>query len=413
MFGPVADSGRGSAPLSESGPTIAVPISGRPSDRLGDESARAKDSSLPRGSSFVPRGTEKAPVELPLNPLCWKEGRLLILDQRLLPHQEVWKQATTVEDVADAIRTMQVRGAPAIGIAAAFGMALAVHTVKGTPASEQAARLGRAANTLKSTRPTARNLVWAVEHALGVAAASESEDLYSLLVDTAQDLRRRDLEANLAIGRAGAALLPEEGSVLTHCNTGALATAGWGTALGIIRSAAAQGKRLTVFCTETRPWLQGARLTMWELARIGIRARLMVDSAAGALFAQRSPVAVIVGADRVAANGDVANKIGTYGLAVLAAAHGVPFYVAAPTSSIDLSVADGREIPLEERAPEGVTHLAGQPIAPVGTDAWNPAFDVTPSRYIAAIVTENGLVRPPFTGGLNTTMQMRQWEAVS
>jgi methylthioribose-1-phosphate isomerase len=299
-----------------------------------------------------------------------------MIDQRRLPGELAFLDARTVDELCEAIRTMAVRGAPALGVAGAMGMALAATT--GMPLDEAAARI-------VATRPTAVNLAWGVERA---QAASDP-------VAEACRLAAEDETRNRRLGAIGAPLLPEGGRVLTHCNAGALACAGYGTALGVIRAAHEQGRRPSVWVDETRPALQGARLTAWELDRLGIPGTLVADVAAASLMAQGEVDCVIVGADRIAANGDVANKVGTYGLAVLADAHGIPFYVAAPTSTIDASCPSGAEIPIEERAPEEVTSLAGTPVAPAGFAAGNPAFDVTPARLVTAIITEAGVSRPP------------------
>ena len=336
-----------------------------------------------------------------IEPIRWRDGHLELLDQRLLPQREKWLTVTGYRQAMDAIRQMAVRGAPAIGVTAAYAMALASQEVQAPSMPEFTARLREIGNEFQSARPTAVNLAWAVTHCLLIASQSASpSEAQEQLLAGAKRMQEADVAANRAMGCHGAELFPESSGVLTHCNTGALATAGWGTALGVIRSAWEQGKRLTVFCTETRPWLQGARLTAWEFVQLGIPAHLIVDSAAGTLMRQGTVHLVVVGADRIAANGDVANKIGTYTLAVLAKEHRVPFYVAAPLSTVDLAVRSGDEIEIEERAPEEVTHWAGKSIAPDGVDVRNPAFDVTPHDYVSAIITEHGVVRPPYLQGL-------------
>ncbi len=321
----------------------------------------------------------------------WWEGEAVcMIDQRLLPGQLATIVCRSVEDVARAIKTMQVRGAPAIGCAAAYGMAIAA---SGPPAD--AVRRMRAAKLLlDSQRPTAVNLAWATERVLTAALASDRPAAAAL--SAAHAILAEDLAMCHAIGDHGAPLIPPRGNVLTHCNAGGLATAGYGTALAPIRSAHAAGRPIHVYADETRPVLQGARLTAWELLRDGIPTTLIVDSAAGWLMARGMVDCVLVGADRVAANGDCANKIGTYSLAVLAKAHGVPFYVAAPTSTIDLTVADGTAIPIEERDADELTTIAGTRIAPEGVAVFNPAFDVTPHALIAAIITERGAALPPY-----------------
>ncbi len=328
-----------------------------------------------------------------LQPVEWDAGRVRVLDQRLLPHEERWLVLSRWEEVAEAIRTMRVRGAPAIGIAAAYALALAAQE---RPDLEH---LQRVADALRRTRPTAVNLAWALDRMLARLRSlphASSQDVHRVLVEEAHRIHREDIEANRKIGDLGAALLPSRARVLTLCNTGALATGGYGTALGILRSAWAQGKLQMVYACETRPVLQGARLTAWELLREGIPFRLIVDAAAGALLAQGRVDAVVVGADRIARNGDTANKIGTYTLAVLAARHGVPLYVAAPSSTVDLSASSGAAIPIEERDEAEVLMVQGHPVAPSGARAWNPAFDVTPHELIAAIITERGVLRPPY-----------------
>jgi methylthioribose-1-phosphate isomerase len=309
--------------------------------------------------------------------LSWHGNALSLLDQRLLPREETWIECHTAQEVADAIRTMVVRGAPAIGVSAAYGMAMAAN------AGED---LQETAQLLKAARPTAVNLAWAVDRMLRAdGALSEAERIH-----------REDVEANMRMGRHGAELLGERTTVLTHCNAGALATAGYGTALGVIRAAIEGGKHVAVFADETRPYLQGARLTAWELQRDGIDVTLITDNMSGHFFQQGKFDAVIVGADRIAANGDAANKIGTYTVAVLAHAHGVPFYIAAPVSTIDPDCPSGDQIPIEERSAEEVVSMNGARVAPEGIQVRHPAFDVTPARLITAIITERGVMRPPY-----------------
>ena len=328
-----------------------------------------------------------------LLPIKWlPEGKVCFLDQTLLPHEEVWIETADYRVVAEAIRRLQVRGAPLIGIAAAYALALAA--CAGEP-------LEAAAAELRSTRPTAVNLSWALELMLrAVQPATNSDDARATLIDEARRIHEEDIAANKRIGSYGAALLREQSTVLTHCNAGALATGGYGTALGVIRTAVAGSRLRHVIATETRPLLQGARLTAWELARDGISFELIVDSAAGSVLRRGLVDAVIVGADRIAANGDVANKIGTYQLAVLARENKVPFYVAAPTSTIDLSVRSGDDIPIEERSADEVTCLRAERLAPEGIKVENPAFDVTPNTFINTIITENGVARPPYQESL-------------
>ncbi|MBI4498931.1 MAG: S-methyl-5-thioribose-1-phosphate isomerase [Chloroflexi bacterium] len=340
-----------------------------------------------------------------MESLAWLGGRLRILDQTRLPREEVTLDLNTVGAVAEAIRSLRVRGAPAIGVAAAYGVVLAALDAETQEVRAFLARLDAAIAELAATRPTAVNLFWALERMRRAAhgraeAGADVAALRAALVQEAQAIQAEDEECCRRIGRYGAALLADGARVLTHCNAGALATAGIGTALAPIRVAVGQGKRVVVYADETRPLLQGARLTAWELARDGIPVTVLADSMAGTLMARRMVDCVIVGADRIAANGDVANKIGTYPLAILAREHGLPFYVAAPTSTIDLSLPSGEHIPIEERDPAEVTHLAGVPVAPEGIGVFNPAFDVTPHRYITAIITERGVVRAPYAAGL-------------
>ncbi|HOX45835.1 MAG TPA: S-methyl-5-thioribose-1-phosphate isomerase [Myxococcota bacterium] len=333
-----------------------------------------------------------------LSPVMWNAGRVRILDQTRLPAAEVWLELEQVDALDEAIRALRVRGAPAIGVAAALGCALAAHRFAGDDAERLRAAVARAADQLAATRPTAVNLFWALERMrrrLASLVGQPAGAIRQALLAEAESIRQEDLAACQAIGAHGAALLPQDATVLTHCNAGALATAGHGTALGVIRSAVAAGKRVRVFADETRPLLQGARLTAWELMRDGLEVTLICDNMAGALLGRGGVSACVVGADRIARNGDAANKIGTYGLAVLARRHAVPFYVAAPFTTVDLSVADGAGIPIEERAPEEVTCPQGVPFAPAGVRVWNPAFDVTPAELITALVTERGVIHGP------------------
>jgi methylthioribose-1-phosphate isomerase len=326
---------------------------------------------------------------------------LILIDQTRLPRDTSYVTCRTAEDVAHAIKTMQVRGAPALGVAAAYGMALAALAAE---PSNLIAALDQAAPSLLGARPTAVNVRWAVDRALshaksvaeahGVAAAKEA------LLILANAMAEEDVAANKRMGAHGSELVPDGANVLTHCNTGALATVDYGTALGVIRAAHEAGKAVHVYVDETRPYLQGARLTAWELQQLGVPMTLITDSMAGHFMSRGQVDLVIVGADRIAGNGDVANKIGTYSLAVLAREHGLPFYVAAPTSTVDLSLGSGAEIPIEQRSPREVTEVAGVPMAPEGTRAAHPAFDVTPARLITAIITEQGVLRPPYVESL-------------
>ncbi len=339
----------------------------------------------------------------PFRTMEWAGDTLLLLDQRLLPLRESYVRLTSADAVAHAIRTMVVRGAPAIGVAAAFGLVLAVKTA-GRKRRPWRPALAEAADALAATRPTAVNLFWAIARMRRAADGlpDDAAAAAARLEVEAATIYDEDIAANRRMGAHGAALLPDEGSVLTHCNAGALATAGYGTALGVIRAAVAAGKRIHVFVDETRPFLQGARLTAWELMRDGIPCTLITDGMAASLLGAGKIRAAIVGADRIAANGDVANKIGTYGVAVLCRAHKVPFYVAAPVSTVDASVRTGRGIPIEERDAREVTQLMGTRVAPRDVDVYNPAFDVTPARYVSAIVTERGVLRPPLAEGIRT-----------
>ncbi len=321
-------------------------------------------------------------AETEVRTIRWVGDAVVLIDQRRLPAVEEYVTCRTLADVEEAIATMVVRGAPAIGVTAAYGMALA---------RRAGDDLATAGERLKASRPTAVNLAWAVDRMLEAGCTEE----------LARHIHEEDIGFCEAIGRHGLTAFPERGGrALTHCNTGALATAGIGTALGMIRAAHQAGRLERVYADETRPWLQGARLTAWECVRDGIPVTLLADSAAATLLSQGAVDLVIVGADRIAANGDAANKVGTYPLAVLAHRHGVPFYVAAPTSTLDLSLSDGGAIDIEQRPAHEVTHLAGAPIAPEGVDAFNPSFDVTPAELICGIVTERGMARPPYIESL-------------
>jgi methylthioribose-1-phosphate isomerase len=338
----------------------------------------------------------------------WEKGVVRMIDQRKLPHEHVIVEFTDYRDVARAIKEMYIRGAPAIGAAAAFGLALAAVHSRGQNRAELLADLEGAADVLRRTRPTASNLFWALDRMLGRAGdktLKDIDEIRQVLVAEAEALADQDVEVNKRMGGHGADLIEDGYNILTHCNAGALATVDYGTALAPIRTAWTQGKRVHVFVDETRPRLQGARLTAWELLREGIPMTLIADSAAG-YFIQNGKVDIIfVGADRVAANGDVANKIGTYKLAVIAKENGVPFYAVVPASTIDLGVASGDQIPIEERDREEVTHIRGQLIAPEGVQVANPAFDVTPRRYVTGIITEHGIVYPPFKRGLRAVVE--------
>ncbi len=336
-----------------------------------------------------------------IKTIDWTPEGVRMIDQTKLPSVEEYPLFRSFEAVADAIRTMVVRGAPAIGVAAAMGIALGMKQSRAADTAAAAAVFRRIADTMAGTRPTAVNLFWAVDRMRRVfdrllADGVDLDAIREALIAEALAIRDEDIESNRRMGRLGQELLPSSGTVLTHCNAGALATAGYGTALGVIRAAVESGKRLQVLADETRPFLQGARLTAWELWKDDIDVRVIADNMSGAFMRQGLIDAVIVGADRIAANGDVANKIGTYTVAVLASRHDIPFYVAAPTSTLDLSLETGAEIPIEERDPSEVTRFAGVRVVPENVTAFNPAFDVTPHDYVTAIVTERGVARPPY-----------------
>lgn len=334
--------------------------------------------------------------------LEWTDEGVRFLDQTRLPLEETYVLAKTYGDVADVIKTMVVRGAPAIGVAAAMGMALGAQRSPATTVEELSGEVKTMSKVLAATRPTAVNLFWAIERmngkfdALKSAEGATLDSIKAGLIAEAQSMYYEDIAACKAMGDFGASLMPEEGGVLTHCNAGALATCGYGTALGVIRSAVAQGRKLIVYADETRPFLQGARLTAWELMHDGIPTKVICDNMAASRMREGKIKAVVVGADRIAANGDVANKVGTYGVAVLAKEHGIPFYVAAPWSTIDLNTPTGDAIPIEERAAEEVTHHGGKQLTPHGVGIENPAFDVTPAKYVTAIITERGVLRAPY-----------------
>ncbi|MBI3458625.1 MAG: S-methyl-5-thioribose-1-phosphate isomerase [Candidatus Rokubacteria bacterium] len=342
------------------------------------------------------------PPKLAFTTVAWLGDRILLLDQRRLPTEEVYVECRIWEEVADAIRSLAVRGAPAIGVTAAFGVALAALASKAPQVDELIADLEIAIKGLGATRPTAVNLFWALDrmrrHALDHRALPVAT-VRAGLVAEAETILEEDIAANRRLGAHGISLVPEGARILTHCNAGGLATAGYGTALGVVRAAVEAGRRPFVWVDETRPVLQGARLTAWELAKEGIPHTVIADVAAASMMARGEVDLVLVGADRIAANGDTANKVGTYGLAVLAQAHGLPFYVAAPFSTIDPSLPDGKAIPIEERDAREVQELAGQRLVPAGTSARNPAFDVTPAALITAVITERGVFRPPYSFG--------------
>jgi len=340
----------------------------------------------------------------------WTDQGVRMIDQTRLPAEEIYRTCRDYTEVAEAIRGMVIRGAPAIGVAAAMGVALGIKNSSARTIPALRGDFERIAETLAGTRPTAVNLFWAIARMRRVfedsltgdkADAQGIQAVRANLEEEAKRILAEDIAINEAMGRHGASLLPDSGTVLTHCNAGALATGGYGTALGVIRAAVSQGKNIKVFADETRPFLQGARLTAWELAKDGIPVTLITDNMAGHFMKQGQIKAVIVGADRIAANGDTANKIGTYSVAVLAHENRIPFYVAAPLSTIDRSLDSGEGIPIEERAPAEVTQLCGVQIAPPSVSARHPAFDVTPHRYITAIITERGIAREPYTQSLS------------
>ena len=340
-----------------------------------------------------------------LPTIDWQDDAVVMIDQRKLPGAEIYVRCKTAPEVARAIKTMVIRGAPAIGVAAAMGLALGVRASKASGTQKLAAEFYKLCEMMAATRPTAVNLFWAIDRMKRIfgeaAAAGQSVDqIQSRLETEARRIHDEDVASCRAMGSHGAAVVPDRARVLTHCNAGALATAGYGTALGVIRAAVAQGKRIAVLADETRPFLQGARLTAWELTRDGIETTVITDSMAGVMMRDRQVDLVIVGADRIAANGDVANKIGTYTVAVLAMEHGIPFYVAAPISTIDVSTPDGSKIPIEERNAREVTHVGSTRLTPEAARIRNPAFDITPHRYVSAIITEHGIARPPYTESL-------------
>jgi methylthioribose-1-phosphate isomerase len=341
----------------------------------------------------------------------WTDEGVLMIDQRLLPTEEKYLTLRSCEEVAEAIKAMVVRGAPAIGISAAMGIALGTMQSVGTAVPDLEEDFDYFCDVMSKTRPTAVNLFWAIERMRerfrrSKAAGADSEQLRKDLIQEAQQIFDDDIESNRALGRFGGELLPDDATVLTHCNAGALATAGdYGTALGVVRGARDAGKRVAVYADETRPFLQGARLTAWELQKDEIPVTVITDNMAGHVMKQGKIDCVVVGADRIAANGDTANKIGTYMVAVLARQHDIPFYVAAPVSTVDLALATGDLIPIEERDAREVTHIREQRLAPEGVAVNNPAFDVTPNEFVAAIITDRGVARPPYTESLRKLVE--------
>jgi methylthioribose-1-phosphate isomerase len=335
----------------------------------------------------------------------WKDDAVVMIDQRKLPTSEVYVTCKTANEVAKAIKTMVIRGAPAIGVAAAMGIAVGMIRSRATGTKQFTTEFQKTCDLMAGTRPTAVNLFWAIERMKkSFAAAAQQgqsvDEIKRRLVDEARAIHDEDVQSCRTMGAHGAELVPSSARILTHCNAGALATAGYGTALGVIRAAAEQGKTIAVLADETRPFLQGARLTAWELVRDGINTTVITDNMAGAMMRLGQVDLVVVGADRIAANGDVANKIGTYSVAVLAREHGIPFYVAAPLSTVDLNTPDGSLIPIEERTDREVTHVGATRVTPEGAQIRNPAFDVTPAKYVTAIITERGIARAPFAESL-------------
>ena len=340
-----------------------------------------------------------------IQTLEWTDQGVRFIDQTKLPTEEVYVNCTTHEQVADVIRNMVVRGAPAIGVAAAMGVALGVKNSKAESTADLKRDLDAISDLIGKTRPTAVNLFWAIrrmQEKFERIRIRPVPQIKQELIEEAKRMHAEDIAANQAMGRHGATLMPSSGGVLTHCNAGALATAGYGTALGVIRAAVEQGKKIHVYADETRPFLQGSRLTAWELMKDGIPTTVISDNMAGVMMKQGKIGAIVVGADRIAANGDVANKIGTYTVAILAKEHGIPFYVAAPISTVDLACADGSQIPIEQRNSKEVTHIAGKQMTPDGVGVENPAFDVTPAKYVAAIITDKGIGRAPYQDSLRS-----------
>src|ERR1700716_23029 len=340
-----------------------------------------------------------------IQTLQWTPNGVVFIDQTKLPTEEVYVTCKTHEQVANVIRIMVVRGAPAIGVAAAMGIALAVKNSKAESVGDLKRDFAQACDIIGKTRPTAVNLFWAIrrmQEKFERIRIRPIAQIKQTLIEEAQRMHAEDIAANKAMGRHGATLMPSAGGVLTHCNAGALATCGYGTALGVIRAAVEQGKKIHVFADETRPFLQGSRLTAWELMKDGIPTTVISDNMAGAMMSQGKIGAIVVGADRIAANGDVANKIGTYTVAILAKEHGIPFYVAAPISTVDLACTDGSKIPIEQRNSKEVSHIAGKQMVPDGVEIENPAFDVTPAKYVTAIITEKGIARAPYADSLQS-----------
>jgi methylthioribose-1-phosphate isomerase len=345
-----------------------------------------------------------------LPTIAWESGEVVMVDQRKLPGQEVYVRCRTANEVARAIRTMIIRGAPAIGVAAGMGVALGMRASRASGTRQFAVEFNKVCDLLAATRPTAVNLFWAIARmrqafSAGIQAGESVADLIVRLEREARAIHDEDVENCRRLGQHGAGVVPEGARILTHCNAGALATAGYGTALGVVRAAAEQGKVLQVFADETRPFLQGARLTAWELTRDHVPTTVITDSMAGPLMRQGDIDVVVVGADRIAANGDVANKIGTYTVAMMAHVHHIPFYVAAPRSTIDLATLTGDQIPIEQRSAREVSHFGATRLAPEDATVWNPAFDVTPAALVTGIITERGIARPPFNESLRALFE--------
>jgi methylthioribose-1-phosphate isomerase len=344
-----------------------------------------------------------------IQTLEWTDQGVRFIDQTKLPTEEVYVTCTTHQQVAEVIRNMVVRGAPAIGVAAAMGVALGIKNSTAESTGDLKSEFDEICELISKTRPTAVNLFWAIrrmQEKFERIRIRPIPQIKQSLIEEAQRMHAEDIAANQSMGRHGATLMPSSGGVLTHCNAGALATAGYGTALGVIRAAVEQGKKIHVYADETRPFLQGSRLTAWELMKDGIPTTVISDNMAGAIMKQGKIGAIVVGADRIAANGDVANKIGTYTVAVLAKEHGIPFYVAAPISTVDLECPDGSQIPIEQRNGKEVTHIAGRQMVPDGVAVENPAFDVTPAKYVAAIITERGIAKAPYQDSLRQLAQV-------
>src|SRR3984957_11801411 len=348
---------------------------------------------------------ERPTTDSMIQTLEWTDSGVRFIDQTKLPMEETYVTCKTYVQVADVIRNMVVRGAPAIGVAAAMGIALGVKSSRAENVGGLKQEFDQICDVIGKTRPTAVNLFWAIrrmQEKFELLRVRPLPQIKQALIEEAQRMHAEDIAANQAMGKHGATLMPASGGVLTHCNAGALATCGYGTALGVIRAAVEQGKKIHVYADETRPFLQGSRLTAWELMKDGIPTTVISDNMAGSMMSQGKIGAIVVGADRIAANGDVANKIGTYTVAILAKKHGIPFYVAAPISTVDLDCPDGSQIPIEQRNAREVTHIAGKQMVPDGVEIENPAFDVTPAKYVVAIITEKGIARAPYGESLRT-----------